>query len=94
MARYQNIMIQILSDSNLNSKEDLIQLFKDTTATTPLGGIFFVTLVTTCFDYIFSYLLVVKLINYFFIVKHFTFNINTINMFCCFHILLLNFSKN
>lgn len=50
MARYQNIMIQILSDSNLNSKEDLVQLFKDITATTPLGGIFFVTLVTTYSD--------------------------------------------
>lgn len=68
MAQYQNIIIQILSDSNLNSKEDLIQLFKDTTATTPLGGIFFVTLVTIysyyVFDFIFSYLMIVIPINF------------------------------
>lgn len=45
MARYQNVMIQIVSDSNLNSREDLIQLFKDTTVTSPFGGVFFATLV-------------------------------------------------
>jgi len=45
MARYQNIVIQIVSDSSISSKEDLIQLLTDTTATTPLGGIFFATLV-------------------------------------------------
>lgn len=45
MARYQNIMIQIVSDSNLNSKEDLIHLLKDTTAANTLGGFFFATLV-------------------------------------------------
>jgi hypothetical protein len=45
MARYQNIMIQIVSDSNLNSKEDLIQLLKDTTAANILGGFFFASLV-------------------------------------------------
>lgn len=53
MSRYQNIMIQILSDSNLNSKEDLIHLFKDTTANTLLGGIFFVTLVIIYTHYVF-----------------------------------------
>lgn len=45
MTRYQNIMIQVVSDSNLNSKDDVIQLIKDTTATAPLAGVFFATLV-------------------------------------------------
>lgn len=46
MSRYQNIIIQIVSDSNLNSKESLIQLINDTTtAITPLAGVFFATLV-------------------------------------------------
>lgn len=45
MARHQNIMIQIVSDTNLNSKEHLIQLLKDTTGTNTLGGFFFATLV-------------------------------------------------
>ncbi|VVC29213.1 Acyl transferase/acyl hydrolase/lysophospholipase,Ketoacyl-synthetase, C- [Cinara cedri] len=44
MARYQNTMVQIVSDSYLNSKEDSIQLLKETTTTTPLGGILFATL--------------------------------------------------
>jgi len=38
-------MIQIVSDSNLNTKEDLTLLLKDTTAIYSLGGIFFATLV-------------------------------------------------
>jgi len=38
-------MIQIVSESNLNSKEDLIMLLNDTTSTYPLGAIFFATLV-------------------------------------------------
>lgn len=44
ISRYQNVMIQIVSDSNLNSKEDLILLLNDTTAIYPLGGVFFATL--------------------------------------------------
>lgn len=48
MARYQNVMIQIVSDSNLNSREDVIQLLKDTTVTSPFGGVFFATLVFIC----------------------------------------------
>lgn len=43
MSRYQNISIQMVSDSELNSKENLIQLINDTT--TPLAGVFFATLV-------------------------------------------------
>jgi len=38
-------MIQIVSDSYLNSKEDLTLLLKDTTATAPLDGIFVATMV-------------------------------------------------
>lgn len=45
MGRYQNVKIQIVSDSNLDTKEDLIQLLQDITATTPLGGVFFATMV-------------------------------------------------
>lgn len=46
MARHQRLAIQMVSDSDVNAKDDLIQLLKDTTtATTPLGGVFFVTLV-------------------------------------------------
>lgn len=46
MTQNQNTIIQIVSDSNLNSKESLIQLLNDTTtASTPLGGVFFATLV-------------------------------------------------
>lgn len=44
ISRYQNVMIQIVSESNLNSKEDLIVLLNDTTSTYPLGAIFFATL--------------------------------------------------
>jgi len=38
-------MIQIVPDSNLNSKEDLTRLLKDTTVTAPLDGIFVATMV-------------------------------------------------
>lgn len=45
MARYQNVIIQMVSDSTFNSKDNLVHLLEDTTATTPLGGIFFATMV-------------------------------------------------
>lgn len=45
MARYQNVIVQIVSDSSLNLKEDLVQLLNDTTATNSLGGVFFATMV-------------------------------------------------
>uniref|UniRef100_A0A2S2P8N0 Fatty acid synthase n=1 Tax=Schizaphis graminum TaxID=13262 RepID=A0A2S2P8N0_SCHGA len=44
ISRYKDTMIQIVSDSNLNSKEDLILLLNDTTAIYPLGAVFFATL--------------------------------------------------
>lgn len=52
MARYQNIMFQLITDSYLNSQEDLIQLLKETTAANPLGGIFFAALVSGGFIFV------------------------------------------